>query len=185
MDKRNRPALGFLLAGLGAAGRALLGVPGSASLAELTLTAMMVVGYLVLARDSWKPLVCGVIQLVLQLYLCGAGVAAGALSTVLLRLGELWLLTAAVWLCLRMAQALAPSGTYGARTAWMPRAACCLLAAQTVTQVAAALRPTAVFCTTATAVLFVAFSVALLWFTVLMVRGYNALRVRKERKREL
>ena len=56
MDKRNRLALGFLLAGLSAAGRALLSVPEGVSLAELSLTVLAVVGYLVLGRLGLKAL---------------------------------------------------------------------------------------------------------------------------------
>lgn len=60
MDKRNRPALGFLLVGISAAGRALLAVPETTSLAELSLTMLAVIGYLVLTRQGWRQLVCGV-----------------------------------------------------------------------------------------------------------------------------
>ena len=44
MDKRNRLALGFLLAGLSAAGRALLSVPEGTSLAERSRPVVPVVG---------------------------------------------------------------------------------------------------------------------------------------------
>ena len=49
MDKRNRPALAYLLIGVTAAGRALLAVPEAVALQEVSLTMLAVVGYILLA----------------------------------------------------------------------------------------------------------------------------------------
>lgn len=106
MDKRNRLALGFLLAGLSAAGRALLSVPEGTSLAELSLTVLAVVGYLVLGRQGLKALLCGVGQVILELVLCGAQTEAGGAwvwLAPLLRDADLLLLTLAALYLLTVA----------------------------------------------------------------------------------
>ena len=48
MEKRhNYAAAGFLLLGIGAAGRAFLGVPEGVTMAELSLTVLLVIGALI------------------------------------------------------------------------------------------------------------------------------------------
>lgn len=166
MDKRNRPALGFLLVGISAAGRALLAVPEGVSPAELSLTMLAVIGYLVLARQGLRQLVCGVGQLILELALCGSQVEAGGLWTwlaPLLRAADLALLLAASLLMLALA------GQHGKA---LPAV---LAATWAVYAVGSFWGPLAMVGTAA----FVAFSAALLWYTVLMIRQYNALRVKK------
>ena len=50
MEKRhNYAAAGFLLLGIGAAGRAFLGVPEGVTMAELSLTVLLVIGALLLS----------------------------------------------------------------------------------------------------------------------------------------
>ena len=49
MDKRNKTALAYLLIGVAAAGRALLSVPETADIQEVSLTVLALVGYLLLA----------------------------------------------------------------------------------------------------------------------------------------
>ena len=166
MDKRNRPALGFLLVGISAAGRALLAVPETTALAELSLTMLAVIGYLVLTRQGWRQLVCGVGQLVLELILCGSQAQAGGHWTwlaPLLRAADLALLLAASLLMLALA---------GHTGRLLPA----LLAVTWAVYAATAFVPTLAM---VSAGAFVAFSAALLWYTVLMIRQYNALRVRK------
>lgn len=168
MDKRNRKALGFLLAGLSAAGRALLAVPEAASLAELSLTVLAVVGYLVLGRAGLKPLLCGVGQLVLELVLCGAQTETGGAwvwLAPLLRDADLLLLVLASLYLLTLA------GEPG-------RALPALLAALWAVYAVAHCIPSLAG---AASVSFVAFSVALLWFTVRMIRAYNQNRARGPR----
>ena len=104
MDKRNRAALAYLLAGISAAGRALLAMPESTQLQELSLTALAVVGYLLLCRRTVWPLVCGGGQLVLELVLCGS--QNGGVWVWLnpaLRAVDLWLLLGASVLMLGVA----------------------------------------------------------------------------------
>ena len=49
MEKRhNYAAAGFLLLGIGAAGRAFLGLPEGVTMAELSLTVLLVIGALLL-----------------------------------------------------------------------------------------------------------------------------------------
>ena len=61
MEKRhNYAAAGFLLLGIGAAGRAFLGVPEGVTMAELSLTVLLVIGALLLTRQGLAALVCGV-----------------------------------------------------------------------------------------------------------------------------
>lgn len=166
MDKRNRLALGFLLAGLSAAGRALLSVPEGVSLAELSLTMLAVVGYLVLGRRGLKPLVCGVGQLILELVLCGAQAESGGLwlwLAPLLRAADLLLLTAASLYLLTLA---------GRPGKALPALLAACWAVYAVTHFFPAL---AAF----SAAAYVAFCLVLLWFTVRMVRAYNETRVKR------
>lgn len=60
MEKRhNYAAAGFLLLGIGAAGRAFLGVPEGVTMAELSLTVLLVIGALLLTRQGWLRLCAG------------------------------------------------------------------------------------------------------------------------------
>lgn len=166
MDKRNRPALGFLLVGVSAAGRALLAVPEAASLAELSLTMLAVIGYLVAGSRGWGALVCGVGQMILELVLCGAQIEGGGLwlwLAPLLRVADIALLLAASLWMLRQA---------GHQGKLLPA----LLLLTWGVYAVASFVPAAVG---VGAGAFVAFSVTLLWYTVLMIRQYNALRVKK------
>ena len=71
MDKRNRPALAYLLVGVASAGRAMLAMPDAVALQEVSLTVLALVGYLLLGRRALPVLACGTVQLVLELVLCG------------------------------------------------------------------------------------------------------------------
>ena len=159
MDKRNRLALAYLLIGISAAGRALLAVPENTQLQELSLTVLAVVGYLLICRRTVLPLVCGTVQLVLELVLCGSqsgGVWVWLMP--LLRVADLWILLLTAVLMLRQAE-------QPARV--MPAVAAVPLAVYTVTH----FLPKA---TALAAISFVIFSVILLWYAVLMLRAYNA-----------
>lgn len=161
MEKENRRALAYLLIGISAAGRALLSVPEGTQLQELSLTVLAVVGYLLVARRTVVPLLCGAGQLVLELILCGS--QNGGLWNWLLpalRGADLWLLWATTVLMLR--EAALPARR-------MPMAAALPLAIYTV----AHFLPQA---TLVASLSFVVFSVALLWYAVLMLRGYSAAR---------
>ena len=96
MEKRhNYAAAGFLLLGIGAAGRAFLGVPEGVTMAELSLTVLLVIGALLLTRQGLVALVCGLAATALELVLCGSWVQAGgalAAAAPFLRLADLWLL---------------------------------------------------------------------------------------------
>ena len=92
MDKRNRPALAYLLIGVTAAGRALLAVPEAVALQEVSLTMLAVVGYILLAGKGKLPLLLGVGQLILELLLCGAGQGGSWLwLEPALRAADLWM----------------------------------------------------------------------------------------------
>ena len=69
MDKRNRPALAYLLVGVASAGRAMLAMPDAVALQEVSLTVLTLVGYLLLGRRALPVLACGTVQLVLELVL--------------------------------------------------------------------------------------------------------------------
>lgn len=163
MDTRNKVALAYLLVGISAAGRALLAMPDNTQIQELSLTALAVVGYLLICRRTLWPLLCGAGQLVLELILCGS--QAGGMWTWLspaLRAVDLWLLLAASVLMLRLT---------GQPRRAMPLAAAVLLAVYTVAH----------FLPRAAAVAsgsFVLFSVMLVWYAVLMLRAYNSTRVK-------
>ena len=184
MDKRNRPALGFLLAGVGLAGRALMGVPQASSIAELTLGALMLIGYLVLVQQVRLPVFFCAASLALELYLCGTGLDTAALSTVLLRQADLWFAYDAATLTLRCAKTLCPE-LYGRRSGTVPVVALVLLAVQSLAQLGAALLPQYPALPMAGMALFVAFSVVMLGYTLLFIRAYNALRIKKENRRQL
>lgn len=161
MEKENRRALAYLLIGISAAGRALLSVPEGTQLQELSLTVLAVVGYLLVSRRTVLPLLCGAGQLVLELVLCGS--QSGPLWNWLLpalRGVDLWLLWATTLLMLRDA---------GLPARRMPLAAALPLAIYTV----AHFLPQA---TLVAALSFVVFSVVLLWYASLMLRGYSAAR---------
>ena len=162
MNKDNRAALAYLLVGISTAGRALLAVPENTQLQELSLTVLAVVGYFLICRRTVVPLVCGVVQLVLELVLCGSqsgGIWVWGLP--LLRAVDLWLLLATAVLMLRQAGQLSKT---------MPIVAAVPLAVYTV----AHFFPQAAM---VAAVAFVVFSVVLLWYAVLMLRAYNAARI--------
>lgn len=176
MDKRNRPALAFLLVGLSAAGRALLAVPEGVNTAEISLTAMAVVGYLLLSAKNWRPLVCGAAQLILELVLCSTPAEQGGIWTLLipvLRAADLWLLWGTALFILDLLGQLAPAVAEQSRR-WPARLEAALLAVYTV----ATILPVPFSGILAT-VSFVAFSAVLLWYTVLLIRAYNALRVKR------
>ena len=101
MEKRhNYAAAGFLLLGIGAAGRAFLGVPEGVTMAELSLTVLLVIGALLLTRQGLAALVCGLVATALELVLCGSWVQAGGAfvaAAPFLRLADLWLLLGLVW----------------------------------------------------------------------------------------
>lgn len=164
MDKQNRMAAACLLAGVAAAGRALLAMPDAAGLQELSLTVLAVVGYLLVCRRTALPLACGVAQLALELVLCG-NQSGGAWVWLLpaLRAADLWLLLAACRRMLRLA---------GQPHRAMPTAAAVPLAVYTVTRFVPQASPAA-------GISFVVFSILLLWYAVLMLRAYSAARVRR------
>ena len=95
MDKRNRPALAYLLVGVASAGRAMLAMPDAVALQEVSLTVLALVGYLLLGRRALPVLACGTVQLVLELVLCGTLTGPAWLAP-LLRAAALWLLWATV-----------------------------------------------------------------------------------------
>lgn len=158
MDKRNRPALAYLLAGITTAGRALLAVPEGTAVAELTLAAVALAAYLLLGRRGLPMTLCGAAQLILECFLCSTTAAPP-----LLRAVDLWLLLVCALLMLRAA---------GQPWQLMPGVAALPLAVYTL----AAFLPIPAGVSTAA---FVLFSVLLLWYTVLMIRAYNAARVKK------
>ena len=102
MDKRNRPALAYLLVGVASAGRAMLAMPDAVALQEVSLTVLALVGYLLLGRRALPVLACGTVQLVLELVLCGT-LAGPAWLAPLLRVAALWLLWATVTQMLKIA----------------------------------------------------------------------------------
>lgn len=183
MEKRhNYAAAGFLLLGIGAAGRAFLGVPEGVTMAELSLTVLLVIGALLLTRQGLAALVCGLAATALELVLCGSWVQAGgvlAAAAPFLRLADLWLL-----LGLGVGQPACGPPRCG-RPEIHPLhphdagVACgVLLAAHTVLRIASLAAPASVPLGKASSGSFVVFSVLLLWYTVLMVKAYNVQRTK-------
>ena len=177
MEKRhNYAAAGFLLLGIGAAGRAFLGVPEGVTMAELSLTVLLVIGALLLTRQGLAALVCGLAATALELVLCGSWVQAGAAlaaAAPFLRLADLWLL-----LGLPVARRAVDDLKYTRSTRMMLVACGVLLAAHTVLRIASLAAPASVPLGKASSGSFVVFSVLLLWYTVLMVKAYNVQRTK-------
>ena len=182
MEKRHTSAAaGFLLLGIGAAGRAFLGVPEGVTMAELSLTVLLVIGALLLTRQGLAALVCGLAATALELVLCGSWVQAGAaLATAapFLRLADLWLLLGLVWGSLPAARRAVDDLKYTRSTRMMLVACGVLLAAHTVLRIASLAAPASVPLGKASSGSFVVFSVLLLWYTVLMVKAYNVQRTK-------
>ena len=182
MEKRhNYAAAGFLLLGIGVAGRAFLGVPEGVTMAELSLTVLLVIGALLLTRQGLAALVCGLAATALELVLCGSWVQAGAaLATAapFLRLADLWLLLGLVWGSLPAARHAVDDLKYTRSTRMMLVACGVLLAAHTVLRIASLAAPASVPLGKASSGSFVVFSVLLLWYTVLMVKAYNVQRIK-------
>ena len=182
MEKRhNYAAAGFLLLGIGVAGRAFLGVPEGVTMAELSLTVLLVIGALLLTRQGLAALVCGLAATALELVLCGSWVQAGAaLATAapFLRLAYLWLLLGLVWGSLPAARRAVDDLKYTRSTRMMLVACGVLLAAHTVLRIASLAAPASVPLGKASSGSFVVFSVLLLWYTVLMVKAYNVQRTK-------
>lgn len=135
MEKRhNYAAAGFLLLGIGAAGRAFLGVPEGVTMAELSLTVLLVIGALLLTRQGLAALVCGLAATALELVLCGFWVQAGGVldaAAPFLRLADLWLLLGLVWGSLPAARRAVDDLKYTRSTRMMLVACGVLLAAHT------------------------------------------------------
>ena len=159
MDKRNRPALAYLLVGVASAGRAMLAMPDAVALQEVSLTVLALVGYLLLGRRALPVLACGTVQLVLELVLCGT-LAGPAWLAPLLRAAALWLLWATVTQMLKIA------GYTMQIVADVPLAVYC------VAHFSAGAATVASFA-------FIVFSIMLLWYAVLLLRAYNTTRVKK------
>ena len=165
MDKRNRPALAYLLVGVAAAGRAFLAMPDATALQEVSLTVLALVGYLLLGRQALPALACGTGELVLELVLCGTLTGPAWLAP-LLRAVALWLLWATVVQMLKIA------GYTEGKNAKMPLAAAVPLAVYCVAHFFLAAATVAAFA-------FIVFSILLLWYAVLLLRAYNTARVKK------
>lgn len=165
MEKENRLAAAYLLIGISAAGRAFLAMPEAVELQELSLTVLALVGYLLVCRRTWKPLVCGVVQVVLELILCGSqhgGVWVWLMPA--LRSVDLWVLLLASVLMLRQS---------GQAKTLMPVVAAVPLAVYTVSRILSL--PMVI-----SSAAFIVFSVLLLWYAVLMLRAYRTAREQKE-----
>ena len=165
MEKENRLAAAYLSIGISAAGRAFLAMPEAVELQELSLTVLALVGYLLVCRRTWKPLVCGVAQVVLELILCGSqhgGVWVWLMPA--LRSVDLWVLLLASVLMLRQS---------GQAKTLMPVVAAVPLAVYTVSRILSL--PMVV-----SSAAFIVFSVLLLWYAVLMLRAYRVAREQKE-----
>ena len=192
MEKRhNYAAAGFLLLGIGAAGRAFLGVPEGVTMAELSLTVLLeghvligcsrLIGALLLTRQGLAALVCGLAATALELVLCGSWVQAGgdfSAAAPFLRLSDLWLLLGLVWGSLPAARRAVDNLKYTRSTRMMLVACGVLLAAHTVLRIASLAAPASVPLGKASSGSFVVFSVLLLWYTVLMVKAYNVQRTK-------
>lgn len=178
MDRRNRAALGFLLAGIATSGRAFLSVPETSGMAELSLTVLMLVGYLVLTKDALPALLCGVCMAALELLMCGSEAGTEGLWMAV-RLADLWLMAAAVWFMTKAAGKKAGPEVFGKKGSgqYAPVLTAALLAVYTVILLVGQ--------GSAASAVFVAYSISLLWYAVIMLRAYSKLQVTGDRRRRL
>lgn len=175
----NRKAAAFLLLGVGVAGRAFLSMPDSVSTLELSLTALLLVGALLLSRQLLRPLVAAVIALGLELVLCGDWVHQGGLlaaASPFLRLADLWVLLGLVSGALNAARPALDDLRYTRSTHNMLLTSTALLALHTMLRLINMAVPHNTLLNQFVSISFVIFSVSLLWFTILMIRAYNTLR---------
>lgn len=175
--QRNHLAAGFLLLGIGTAGRALLGGPEGVTAAELSLTVLLVVGALLLGRESPWPVLFAAAAAAVELVLCSSWVQAGgalAAAAPFVRLADLWLLFALAYASVPPARRAVDELKYTGATRAMLWACGGVLALHTALRLAALVWTEAGWLANAASVSFVAFSAVLLWFTVLMLRAYNA-----------
>lgn len=177
MDKNNRPALGFLLLGIAAIGRALLGVQDTSSTAEVTLTVLAGLGAALLAARCRKALPAYIGQLVMEVLLCGMDV--GGWLRPVLRAVDLWLVLAGVFVTLTAAEQVRNDETYTAKHRLLRPILTGLLVVQTVLLFAQTALPGLTPLAVAGAGVFVLFSLGLIWYGTRMLSTYNALRVKK------
>ncbi|MDD4850860.1 MAG: hypothetical protein PHO10_09220 [Gemmiger sp.] len=179
MDTKKHKALGFLLVALAAAGRALLGVPGDSSMAEVSLTLLAAMGVLLLGSSQRLALLPAAGQFLLELVLCGThnqGVWRWLRPAI--RLADLWLLFGMMYLLLTDANTANTPNSPPLQKGRRPllAAAAVTLSVQTVLMVWLVLRPALQPLQLANSAVFIVFSGLLLWYTVLLLRRYNALR---------
>lgn len=177
MDKNNRPALGFLLLGIAAIGRALLGVQDTSSTAEVTLTVLAGLGAALLAARCRKALPAYIGQLVMEVLLCG--MEGGGWLRPVLRAVDLWLVLAGVCVTLTAAEQVRNDEAYTAKHRLLRPILTGLLAVQTVLLFAQTALPDLTPLGVAGAGVFVLFSLGLIWYGTRMLSTYNALRVKK------
>lgn len=180
MDKNNRPALGFLLLGIAAIGRALLGVQDTSSAAEVTLTVLAGLGAALLGARCRLGLAAYCGQFVLEVLLCG--VEGGGWLRPVLRTADLWLVLAGVWLTLSASEQLMKDETCTTKHRTLRLTLTVLLAIQTVLLFAQTALPDLEPLGMADALVFVLFSFGLIWYGTRMLGTYNALRVKKTKK---
>lgn len=180
MDKNNRPALGFLLLGIAAIGRALLGVQDTSSTAEVTLTVLAGLGAALLAARCRKALPAYIGQLVMEVLLCGLEV--GGWLRPVLRAVDLWLVLAGVLVTLTAAEQVRNDEAYTAKHRLLRPVLTVLLAVQTVLLFAQTALPGVTPLAVAGAGVFVLFSLGLIWYGTRMLSTYNALRVKKTKR---
>lgn len=180
MDKNNRPALGFLLLGIAAIGRALLGVQDTSSTAEVTLTVLAGLGAALLAARCRKALPAYIGQLVMEVLLCGLEV--GGWLRPVLRAVDLWLVLAGVLVTLTAAEQVRNDEAYTAKHRLLRPVLTVLLAVQTVLLFAQTALPGLTPLAVAGAGVFVLFSLGLIWYGTRMLSTYNALRVKKTKR---
>lgn len=176
--KRDHRAAAYLLLGVGAAGRALLAVPESVNLAELSLSVLMLCGALLLTREGLQSICCITLALLAELALCGSWVQGGGWLPAVLRLADLWLLMGAAAGALSSSRLAMDDLHYTRSTRLMLLSDSLILLLHTVLRLVSLAMPDNSALAAAMSISFVVFSVVLLWFTVLMIKAYSAVRQR-------
>lgn len=180
MDKNNRPALGFLLLGIAAIGRALLGVQDTSSTAEVTLTVLAGLGAALLGARCRLGLAAYCGQFVMEVLLCS--MEGGGWLRPVLRAADLWLVLAGAWVTLTAAEQVRNDEIYTAKHRRLRPILTVLLAVQTVLLFAQTALPDLIPLGVAGAGVFVLFSLGLIWYGTRMLSAYNVLRVKKTKR---
>jgi len=177
MNQTRKASIGFMLAGIAAGGRALLGVPNAVTWAMAALTILALAGYLLLCRQDKRMILCTAGQFILELLLCAA--LPGRWSTLLLRIADLWLLSAAGCAGVQTASAITGRQALRKYGGELPALFLALAAGQSLLLLLVTLWPDATLIQTLHTACFLMYCVLLMWYALICIWAYKIVRSQK------